>query len=1390
MRQIAAESWTPELWKEKQVRAECISKYEKFASTYIECTIQDQEPQEVHIDCTESIDTAEITGLLCLSTDEDQLQSAMALKAAFDEMDTTLNLNLDELPEGIAEQMSSVETYHTNLQNDVNVAAFVADLAGLAFAAIWDTGSSTTVTNNRSDFIEFHSYKPHKCLKGLAKGLLIHGHGKVRWAFLAEDGTYRVLTMPAIYVPEAPVCLISPQTYIQARKRQSPQLKIKGEVHDDGFYLYEQGAARLVVTYNEDNNLPMSEVLSPASLDKLNTEFHTCVVSEANQNLSHSQKQLLKWHFRLGHINMQTIQGLLRSGILATTEPQKKLHRAAANCELPVCASCQFGRAKRRPVPGKTTQSDSKHEGALKRNNLLPGQEVSVDHFICSTRGRLPNSRGRTSTTSMYQGGAIFVDHASGYVHIEHQVSLNSHETMMAKSKFENQLREVGVIVQTYRSDNGAAFSSREYTEHLSAFKQVTSFAGVGAHHHNGVAERAIQTIMAMARTMMLHSAVHWPNVADASLWPEAVDYATYIYNSMPNRRTGLAPVEILTSTKMSAHKYHDFHVWGCPVYVLDPKMQDGKSLPRWKVRSRRGQFMGISRKHASCAPRVLNLESHYISPQFHVLFDDFYTSVDADPDSYPDWSRPEWSKMFGESRYQYQWDPDEANIVPELDPEWLDEQHDKRNRYDSRRHEIEAVHDRRTPPMPLSPQPPIPVAPRTDLPSPIHPTPVDTPLVAPSPPPTPLSIPVPSATSSPTPSTPPTPASRGGLSTSAPSPLPSRPIEPSRTRETPNPNQIDPDAGRRRSTRLNKGQRTSKRYDEEFHFTTELFGLITTHFDVTQAIDDDNDLEWTHDQHLAAFMAAYPATKSDPDTLRFDQARRQADWEFFEKAAADEIKSLEMQGTWIVRKRANLPQDAHVLPGTWTFKRKRHPDGRLMKHKARFCVRGDLQKQVGETFAPVVQWSTVRMLMTLTLAFDLHTRCIDFSNAFVQADLPKPIYIHLPMGFKPPDGSDDSILELKKSLYGLCEAPKLWFDHLSEKLTSPAMNFKQSKFDPCLFYRNGCFLLCFVDDVVLASRDASELEAVIEEIKGLGFKLTEEGELSEFLGIKIERHNKKFTLTQPGLIQKVIKTTRLANLNPVKIPATKTLGACKDEPKHDESWSYPSVVGMLLYLSTNTRPDIAFAVHQCARFMHDPRASHSRAVAQIVRYLVGTADKGLIMEPTKELKLDCWVDADFAGLWKEEDPQDVSSARSRTGYLIKLGNVPLVWKSKLQTEISLATAESEYQALSLALRELIHLRNLLSEMAEALSTKNNRLTVMKSTCFEDNAACLKIAQSPFMTPRSRHYAVKYHHFKTHVQRGTIVLEKIDTKVQQADALTKELNAETFQRLRKLYAGW
>ena len=177
----------------------------------------------------------------------------------------------------------------------------------------------------------------------------------------------------------------------------------------------------------------------------------------------------------------------------------------------------------------------------------------------------------------MFKGGCLFINHASNYVHIEFQQVLTTYATLQSKVAFEEHCRDHGVVPHKYISDNGTAFTGSSFIAHLKKFTQVTRYAGVGAHHHNGHAERSIQTIMSVARAMLIHSSMHWPELADTSLWPMTVHYATFLWNRVPDPTTGLSSLDISSNLATICLNSMIFMFGGGPAYIWDKRISDGK---------------------------------------------------------------------------------------------------------------------------------------------------------------------------------------------------------------------------------------------------------------------------------------------------------------------------------------------------------------------------------------------------------------------------------------------------------------------------------------------------------------------------------------------------------------------------------------------------------------------------------------------------------------------------------------------------------------------------------------------------------------------------------------------------------------------------------------------
>ena len=246
-----------------------------------------------------------------------------------------------------------------------------------------------------------------------------------------------------------------------------------------------------------------------------------------------------------------------------------------------------------------------------------------------------------------------------------------------------------------------------------------------------------------------------------------------------------------------------------------------------------------------------------------------------------------------------------------------------------------------------------------------------------------------------------------------------------------------------------------------------------------------------------------------------------------------------------------------------------------------------------------MVQWSTIRLLLSTVLTEGWTTRQVDYTNAFAQAELKEEVYVEYPRMFGPKSGADN-VLHLLKSLYGLRQAPRTFFEKLKAGLEE--RDWKQSDIDPCLFMKSGMMCVVYVDDTIFASANAADLEREITslgistEVQRHTFALRDEGEVSAFLGIQIKKTgSNELLLTQTGLIDKVLAVTKLTDCNGCDTPATvDPLHADQDGEVFSEEWAYDVVIGMLMYLAGNTRPDISYAVHQAARFTHGARRSHA----------------------------------------------------------------------------------------------------------------------------------------------------------------------------------------------------
>ena len=493
-----------------------------------------------------------------------------------------------------------------------------------SFEVVWDSGASCCITFDKQDFVgPIKSVHRGAHLTGIVSGLKIEGVGTVNWSIIDTNGAVRSLLLPCYYVPRAQQRLLSTAAFSQKYPNNrivigSPSWHIEANPDDEK-------ESAMDVYLNQGNNLPMSTCFRTRGVESASAAMaaEITVLNEENANLSAPEKELLRWHVRLGHVGFRKVQHIMRMGVLATSQRQRRLHTAAAKISeyshLPKCAACQYAKQTSRPVPGKKRVMIRDKAGILSAGKEQPGERVHMDHFVSSTRGRLftgYGANGKSRHVKSFCGGCIFVDAATGFVHCELQQHLNNDETLEAVKKFEQVAADSGITIAEYSADNGSCFTSKAFAERLQAGNQAIRHSGAGSHHQNGCAERSIRTIMAIARTLLLHAAIHWPDVADPTLWPMSVYHACYIWNRIPNESSGVSPLDLWTKTRQPLSHLLRLHVFGCPVYVLDKRIADGKKIGRWVPRSYRGIYLGHSPKHSSDVPLVLNLSTGSITPQ------------------------------------------------------------------------------------------------------------------------------------------------------------------------------------------------------------------------------------------------------------------------------------------------------------------------------------------------------------------------------------------------------------------------------------------------------------------------------------------------------------------------------------------------------------------------------------------------------------------------------------------------------------------------------------------------------------------------------------------------------------------------------------------------------
>lgn len=496
-------------------------------------------------------------------------------------------------------------------------------------------------------------------------------------------------------------------------------------------------------------------------------------------------------------------------------------------------------------------------------------------------------------------------------------------------------------------------------------------------------------------------------------------------------------------------------------------------------------------------------------------------------------------------------------------------------------------------------------------------------------------------------------------------------------------------------------------------------------------------------------------------------------DWLKWLEAMKAEMKSLDDHKTYTI---VDVKPGDIVLPGKWVFTLKIKSDGSLEKYKARYVVLGNLQYVSSDTdlFAPVSRRDSLRILLTIGAALGWVMIQLDWSCAFLNGKLEVPVLVKIPdMG----DGVSNhgKAMLVEGNLYGLKEAPKVWNTYLHGVLTK--YGFTRAEKDQGIYFHSvkKVFIITYVDDMLVMGSDAEWIEEFKNDLMS-NYKLTGGDEVDKFLGMTIVRDKaaRQLTLYMPQIIldaaydHNVVRAGEdgLTNRVNVKTPMLKV--KLSNQGKPDESLRYREIVGVLGYIASTIRPDLAFAFHFLSKYQSCFRQEHYDVAKRVLKYAVATRDRGLVlgghpMDPDGALTLKLYTDAN----WADDD-----DAKSVTGLLVLLNGRLVQWRSVKQRCVATSTFAAETYALSAGAQEVLGILNFLREIGFKVNTPIDAMV--------DNEAAVMVASTDSFNDKSRSLHIAGNLAKDLHREGILAVKHIPGSTQKADGLTKMLGPTKF----------
>ena len=531
------------------------------------------------------------------------------------------------------------------------------------------------------------------------------------------------------------------------------------------------------------------------------------------------------------------------------------------------------------------------------------------------------------------------------------------------------------------------------------------------------------------------------------------------------------------------------------------------------------------------------------------------------------------------------------------------------------------------------------------------------------------------------------------------------------------------------------------------------------------------------------------PIAIPPPKTLR--EAKLCPWWPHYLKASQVEFDGHITNGTWELVPRSSVPFGKNILRGKWVFDDKRGEDGQMLRYKARFVAMGFTQKEgidYKETFAGVMVAKSFRTMLIILNEDPTHEMDHwDVRMAFTQAYLDEELYMYQPEGF---EKDPDMVCRLRKSLYGLKQSARNWQELLGDM-------FLEAKFfplmaDPCVYFlKEGdawCMCSTHVDDIFCLHNEAGKFlrDRLFKTISKY-VEIENLGPVSWALQTTILRDRQAgiIKISQEQYTQQYLaKEKKIFGKKSEGMIHSKKTPYFFDDKFLDDSFNrsdqnlkkdFQIDIGALWWLAQISRPDIFYAVHRCAKQVHQPTKKLGLQIQQIKDYLAETSTIGIVFSrKNAPINLSGFVDAAFAS---EEE------SISRIGYFFLFRENLVSWCSENPTRVMTSSTEVECRGLVQIAKENVWHRQFHDEL--------NLFPVTTATVvYEDNQASITMSTNQGIPhKRSKHFGIEWAFFKQAVEFKEIKPVFVSTNEQPADMLTKALPFPKFSIFRDKVMG-